>query len=64
MDHLLTDLFDLQRFAGDRALQAVIDEVEGRYAVRALEDDELGTLSAAGDPYTRALEHLEKDEPQ
>ena len=64
MDQILTDLFDLQRFAENRALREVIDEVEDRYAVRALKDDDLEALSAAGDPYAAAREHLEKDKPR
>lgn len=50
----LTELFDFQRFENDTALQEIIDEVEGRYA--EMSEDELGQLSAAGDPYTRLLD--------
>ena len=64
MEQLLTDLFDLQRFADHRALREVIDAVERRYEVRALDDDELADLSAAGDPYAGTAEHLQKDNPQ
>ena len=61
MEQLLTDLFALQRFAGDGALQAVIDEVEGRYAVSVLDDDALSGLSAAGDPCLRARDRMNRD---
>ena len=61
MDQLLTDLFAFQRFAGDSALQAVIDEVEGRYTVSILDDDALSELSAAGDPYLQASDRIKQD---
>ena len=61
MEQLLTDLFALQRFAGNSALQAVIDEVEGRYAVCVLDDDALAGLSAAGDPCLRARDRMKRD---
>ena len=61
MEKLLKDLFDLQRFARDPALQAVIDEVEERYGIRALTDDELEGLAAAGDPDIAAAKR--KDGP-
>ena len=62
MDRLLTELFELQRFANDSALQAVIDEVEERYAISALSDDALADLSAAGDPYIQARKRMKRDE--
>ena len=62
MDQTLFKLFDYQRFADDDALRAVIDEVEDRYAAVALDDDALSALSAAGDPYLRAMDRGEKDE--
>lgn len=61
MEQILSDLFALQRFADNSALQAVIDEVEGRYTVNALDDDALDDLSAAGDPFVCALERMKKD---
>ena len=57
----LTELFDFQRFENDTALQEIIDEVEGRYV--EMSDDELEMLSAAGDPYTRLLDHDKGEEP-
>ena len=62
MERLLTDLFALQRFAGNGALQAVIDEVEGRYGACALDDEALANLSAAGDPYSLARDPRDGDE--
>ncbi len=61
MEQILSDLFALQRFAGDGALQAVIDEVEGRYAIAELDDDALAGLSAAGDPFVSTRERMKKD---
>lgn len=62
-DKLLTELFDLQRFERDPALQSVIDEVEDRWSDEELSDDELKMLSAAGDPYLQPHELKKKDEP-
>ena len=62
MDQLLFDLFALQRFADDGALQAVIDEVEDRHCVTALDDEALDQLSAAGDPYLLARDAMDEDE--
>ena len=61
MDQLLTELFALQGFARDSALQALIDEVEERYGTQALDDDALADLSAAGDPYAEACARRERD---
>ena len=63
MEKLLTGLFDFQRFEKDQALQGVIDEVEGRYFVEELSDDELELYSAAGDPYLQLLDPKERDVP-
>ena len=60
---LLTELFGLQRFEGDPALQSVIDEVEDRWSDEELSGDELSALSAAGDPYAQSHELKKKDEP-
>ena len=57
MEAILRELFDMQRFVRDSALQSVIDEVEARYAdksrecadKRELSIDELD-LAAAGQP--------------
>ena len=46
----LGQLFDFQKFEGNRELQQVIDSVHARYAVRELGFDELETVSAAGTP--------------
>ena len=62
MERTLTQLFDLQRFAKNPALQAVIDEVDSRYACDALDDGALAQLSAAGDPYLCGRDRREQDE--
>ena len=62
MEKLLSDLFDYQRFARNPALQRVIDDVEARYSLpQALSLDEMYQVSAAGDPYSQALDTKEKD---
>ena len=63
MDQLLTDLFDLQRFAESPSLQSVIDEVEARYGI-AINDEALENLSAAGEPEQYYRELLGKDLPK
>ena len=50
---LLTELFELQRFDPEPALQTLVEETEARYLGTELSDDALGTLSAAGEPHTR-----------
>ena len=60
-EKLLRDLFDLQRFEKDPALQTEIDEVLRRYSFRALSEDELEIVAAAGDPYARPLESEDKE---
>lgn len=64
LDQILTDLFDLQRFSDHRALRAVIEEVEQRYEIQTLDDEELADLAAAGDPYAAAAEQPKKGAPQ
>ena len=60
-DKLLAELFDYQRFERDPALQRVIDEVEERLLGKELSDEELGMLSAAGDPYLQAPDPKKKE---
>ena len=62
-DKLLTELFDLQRFERDPALQRVIDEVEDRWSDEELSDGELEMLSAAGDPYMQTVDPKKRDGP-
>ena len=61
MEKLLAGLFDFQRFEKEPALQSVIDEVEARYFCAELTDDELDTLSAAGDPFSQPPDPKERD---
>ena len=50
MEALLKRLFDYQKFERNPALQSVLDEIAPRCESRALSDEELNGLSAAGDP--------------
>ncbi len=45
----LSELFDYQRFVGNKRLQALIDDTERRRLNRALSDDELERVNAAGE---------------
>lgn len=45
----LSELFDYQRFVGNKRLQALIDDPERRRLNRALSDDELERVNAAGE---------------
>ena len=49
MEKLLKELFALQRFAHDPALQALIDDTECRWG-EDITDEEAARLAAAGDP--------------
>lgn len=42
----LSELFDYQRFVGNKRLQALIDDTERRRLNRALSDDELERVAA------------------
>ena len=48
MEKILWQLFDFQRFEGNRALQDVIDSVHIRNAVQELGPDEMEWIAAAG----------------
>ena len=50
MERKLRQLFDFQKFQGNRELQQVIDSVHSRYAVRELSMDDMATVAAAGIP--------------
>ena len=50
MERKLRQLFDFQKFQGNRELQQVIDSVHSRYAVRELSMDDMETVAAAGTP--------------
>ncbi len=63
MEKLLCDLFDLQRFEGDPALQRVIDETEAGLSGDELSDDQLDMVSAAGDPYLQTRDPKSRDGP-
>lgn len=61
MEKLLTSLFDFQRFEKNPSLQSIIDEVEERYGIDEMTDDELDLLAAAGDPFSQELKKKDKD---
>lgn len=50
MERKLRQLFDYQRFEGNRELQQVIDSVHAKYAARELRLDEMEYVAAAGKP--------------
>ena len=53
-EKLLAGLLDYQRFAREPTLQRLIEDTETRCFGEELSDDVLRTLSAAGDPYSKA----------
>lgn len=59
MEKKLTKLFDYQKFAGNRRLQAVIDAVHKRPLELSLDDAEL--VSAAGMPYYKPVGDDDKE---
>ena len=48
MEKTMRQLFDYQKFAGNTALQGVIDSVHARSATRELNLEEMAWVSAAG----------------
>ena len=50
MERKLKQIFDYQKFAGNRELQKVIDSVHAKYAVRELDLSDMELVSAAGIP--------------
>ena len=62
IEKTLTSLFDFQRFEQILELQRMIDEVEQKYGVTEMTDDELDLLAAAGDPFSQGPAKLDKDE--
>ena len=50
MSKTLTQLFDYQRFEGNKDLQQIIDGVHARYSVRELSLDDMEFAAAAGTP--------------
>ena len=60
-EKLLKTLFDYQRFEDEPSLQNIIEETEERYQGKELSDDDLNTVSAAGDAYTGITDPLKRD---
>ncbi|MCR5296845.1 MAG: hypothetical protein K6E17_05505 [Clostridiales bacterium] len=50
MERKLKQLFDYQKFAGNRELQQVIDSVHARYTARELALEDMEMVAAAGTP--------------
>lgn len=50
MEKKLSQLFDFQKFEGNRELKSVIDSVHARYSRIALDDDDVCSVAAAGAP--------------
>ena len=48
MEKKLRQLFDFQKFAGNRELQQVIDSVHAKYAARELSPGDMEMVAAAG----------------
>lgn len=63
MEKTLYDLFDLQKFSGNKRLERLIDDTERRYGA-ALSDDDLGQVSAAGEPLSALVHDQSEDKPQ
>lgn len=59
MESKLKNLFDYQRFEGNSRLAELIRETEERTA-QALTDEQLGLVSAAGDPLQHLAEQQDK----
>lgn len=60
MEKRLGLLFDYQKYENNADLKAVIDAVHARYTARALSDDEVEFVAAAGMPETT----LKKTDPK
>ena len=48
MEKRLSGLFDFQRFAPNKGLQAIIEDTESRYRMVELDDSEMEMVAAAG----------------
>ncbi len=53
MESLLSRLFEYQKFEGNAALAAVVNEVQARFGLRELQAGEMEYVSAAGVPEER-----------
>lgn len=60
MNDRLRELFDYQRFAGNKRLAALIERAEGVQS-ESLSDDDLEYVNAAGDIATARIAQEEKD---
>ncbi len=60
MEKMLYGLFDFQKFTGNERLAKLIANTEGRYG-KALSDDELEGLSAAGEPFAQLIRGTSED---
>ncbi|MBQ6594720.1 MAG: hypothetical protein IJH78_03555 [Clostridia bacterium] len=48
MEDRIRSLFDYQKYEKNEALQAIVDAVHARYTPRALSDEEVELIAAAG----------------
>lgn len=65
IEQKLRQLFDFQRFAGNKKLHDLIQDTESRYS-RSLSEDELTYVNAAGVPSMmniRDQDNINKDDP-
>lgn len=60
MEKMLYNLFDFQKFSGNERLAKLIADTERRYG-KALSDDELEGLSAAGEPFVPLIRSTSED---
>lgn len=60
MEKMLHGLFDFQKFSGNQRLAKLIADTERRYG-KALSDDELEGLSAAGEPFAPLIRGTSED---
>lgn len=60
MEKMLYNLFDFQKFSGNERLAKLIVDTERRYG-KALSDDELEGLSAAGEPFALLIRGTSED---
>lgn len=62
MENMLYNLFDFQKFSGNDRLAKIIFDTERRYG-KALSDDELEGLSAAGEPFAQFIRGTSEEKP-
>lgn len=61
MEKKLKQLFDFQRFTGNKRLDSIIKQAETSYG-RILSDEEMEWVNAAGEPQVRRKKGIVKDD--